>query len=61
MKYAIAWCLMNSNVSAVIIGASKSEQIDENMKALKIVPKLNKEFLNRIDIIIFDKPASEMD
>ncbi len=60
-QLAIAWCLINSNVSSVITGASKPEQIDENMKALEIVPKLNKEVLNKIDEIMNNKPASEMD
>ena len=37
-QLAIAWCLLNKNVSTVILGASKVEQLQENLKALEIVP-----------------------
>ena len=30
---AIAWCLLNKNVSTVILGASKLEQLEENLKS----------------------------
>lgn len=37
---AIAWCLLNKNVSTVILGASRASQVTDNLKALEIVPKL---------------------
>jgi voltage-dependent potassium channel beta subunit len=37
---ALAWCLLNKNVSTVILGASRASQVTENLKALEIVPKL---------------------
>jgi voltage-dependent potassium channel beta subunit len=37
---ALAWCLLNKNVSTVILGASRTSQIEENLKALEIVPQL---------------------
>jgi voltage-dependent potassium channel beta subunit len=37
---ALAWCASNPNVSAVITGASRPEQVKDNMKALEVLPKL---------------------
>ncbi len=51
-KLAIAWCLKNPNVSTVITGASKPEQVVENMQALSVVPQLTDELMHRIDTII---------
>ncbi|KAK0631380.1 voltage-gated potassium channel subunit beta-3 [Immersiella caudata] len=46
---ALAWCLKNPNVSCVITGASKPEQIVENLKALKSLDKLTPEIMAEID------------
>src|SRR5512133_468211 len=40
-KLALAWCLKNPNVSTVITGASKPEQVRENMTAGKAVDQLD--------------------
>jgi voltage-dependent potassium channel beta subunit len=58
-KFAIAWCLKNPHVSTVITGASKPEQVSENMTALEAVPKLTEEVLDRIEQILDNKPESE--
>ena len=42
----------NPNVSTVITGASRAEQVTENMKALDIAPKLTTEILERIDGVL---------
>jgi len=55
-QLALAWCLKNPNVSAVITGASRVEQVHENMKALEIAPKLTPEVMARIDEILGNKP-----
>lgn len=47
-QLALAWCLTNPNVSSVITGASRVEQITENMKAVELVPKLNDDILKQI-------------
>ena len=39
-KLSLAWCLLNPNVSTVILGASKVSQLKENLSALEVVPKL---------------------
>jgi len=60
-QLAIAWCLTNPNVSTVITGASRREQVIENMKALEVVKKLNVEVLERIESILDNKPEPESD
>lgn len=51
-KMAIAWCLKNPNVSTVITGASRVEQMKENMKALDVVEKLSPDVMNNIEQIL---------
>ena len=43
---SIAWCLKNSNVSSVILGASKKTQLKENLSSLEVYDMLNDEILN---------------
>lgn len=57
-QMAIAWCLKNSNVSTVITGASRVEQVLENMKALDVVPHLNDEVMTRIESILDNNPCN---
>ncbi len=60
-QLAIAWCLTNPRVSTVITGASKPEQVTENMKAMEVVDKLTPEILDHIEEIVDNKPAPEQD
>lgn len=53
---SIAWCLKNKNVSTVILGASKTSQLTENLKALDVVPLLTSEIMEQIDTILANKP-----
>lgn len=53
-QMSIAWCLKNQNVSTVILGASKIEQLKENMKALDAYPKLTGSVMKEIESIIAD-------
>ncbi|MCF8454035.1 MAG: aldo/keto reductase [Pedobacter sp.] len=55
-KLAIAWCLKNSHVSTVILGASKTAQLKENLTALEVVPLLTNEIMQEIDEITGTKP-----
>src|SRR5579883_1549952 len=48
-QLVIAWCAKNPHVSTVITGASRTEQIVENMKAINVIPKLDSEVLQQID------------
>ena len=50
-QLSLAWCLKNPFVSTVITGASRVSQLQENMKAGEVAPKLTGEILERIDKI----------
>jgi len=60
-QLALAWCLKNPHVSTVITGASKPEQVTENMKALEVVEKLNDDLMVRLEEILDNKPEPEHD
>lgn len=53
---AIAWCLKNENISTVILGASKTQQLEENLKASDHVDKLTPEVMEKIEDILQNKP-----
>ena len=55
-QLALAWCVKNSNVTTVLLGATKPDQLEENLSCLKVVPQLTKEHLARIDEIMNNKP-----
>ena len=56
-QLAVAWTLQNRNVAAAIIGASRPEQVAENVKAAGV--KLDEGLLKRIDEIL--DPVIERD
>lgn len=51
-QLAIAWCLHNPNVSTVILGASRPEQLKENLGSVAFVEKLTPDVLQRIDELV---------
>lgn len=55
-QLALAWCLLNPNVSTVITGASKPDQVRENMKAIEVVDKLIPDVIETIEEILDNKP-----
>jgi voltage-dependent potassium channel beta subunit len=54
-QLALAWCLKNPFVSTVITGASRVEQVHENMKAADVVDKITPEILEKINAIFGTK------
>jgi voltage-dependent potassium channel beta subunit len=48
-QLSIAWCARNPRVSTVITGASRVSQVQENMKAAAVIPKLTPQVMERID------------
>lgn len=60
-QLALAWCLKNPFVSTVITGASRVEQVRENMKASAITPRLTPEVMERIDKIFGTEKEDEED
>lgn len=55
-QLAIAWCATNPRVSSVILGATSAEQLEENIHALQIIPKLTPDVLQSIETILVNKP-----
>jgi len=60
-QLSLAWCLKNPNVSTVITGASKPEQVAENMKAVEVVAKLDTGILDRIESTFENRPEPDED
>jgi voltage-dependent potassium channel beta subunit len=56
-QMSIAWCLKNPNVSTAILGASKPEQLDENLNALEIVELLSTEIIDKLEAVMGNKPV----
>ena len=54
---SIAWCIHNPNVTTAILGATKEEQLKENLKALEVYTKLTPEIMKEIDGIMGTKPV----
>ena len=48
-KLAIAWCLLNKNVSTVILGASKLEQLIENLSSTDLISKFDDDLVNKLN------------
>jgi len=51
-QLSIAWCIKNPHVSSVITGASRVEQVHENLSALEVVPLLDDDVMGRIHRIV---------
>lgn len=47
-QFSLAWCLQNPYVSTVLTGASRVEQVHENMKALNFVDKFTPDLMSEI-------------
>lgn len=60
-QLGLAWCLKNPHVSTVITGASRPEQVVENMKAIDIVEKLSTDVLARIEDVLGNAPGASQD
>jgi len=60
-QLAIAWCLVNPNVSTVITGASKVDQVKENVKAIQVLPKLTPAIVEEIEGVLKNKPQKVKD
>ena len=51
-QLAIAWCLANPHVSTVMLGASKLEQLEQNLGALALLPTLDGDVLKQISAAV---------
>ena len=53
-QFSLAWCLQNPSVSTVLTGASRVEQVHENMKALNYAKKFTPDVMEAIDNVLGD-------
>jgi aryl-alcohol dehydrogenase-like predicted oxidoreductase len=56
-QLALAWCAANPHVSTVLTGATRVEQVYENVRALEFVEQLTPIFLKRIDEALDTRPS----
>ena len=57
---AIAWTIRNPNVTTAILGATRKEQLMENIKALDVLPFLDQHSMEAIDKILGNKPVMDL-
>lgn len=60
-QLCLAWCIVNKDVSTCIFGASKTSQIDDNMRALELAINWNKDLEKKINDALGNEPAPIMD
>jgi voltage-dependent potassium channel beta subunit len=51
-QLAIAWCLLNPHVSTVMLGASRPQQLADNLDALEVLPRLDEAVAKRIRAVV---------
>ena len=56
VKLSLGWCLKNPNVSTVILGASKTAQLKENLTTLDILPLIDEKVMAEVDALLGNKP-----
>ena len=60
-QLAVAWCLKNDRVTSVILGATKTYQLEDNFGALRVYDQLlldeNKNIMNDIEKILDNHPG----
>jgi aryl-alcohol dehydrogenase-like predicted oxidoreductase len=52
----IAWCIKNPNVTTAILGATKKEQLIDNLTAIQTLSLLTPEIMEQIEGILESKP-----
>jgi voltage-dependent potassium channel beta subunit len=57
---AIAWTIKNPHVTTAILGATKKEQLTENLKALEVMALINPEITQKIENILQNKPVMDL-
>jgi aryl-alcohol dehydrogenase-like predicted oxidoreductase len=57
---AIAWTIANPHVTTTILGATKEEQLLDNLKSLDVVKLLTGEVMEKIEEILQNKPVLDL-
>ena len=60
-QLSLAWCLKNKNVSTVILGATNTKQLDENLKSIEYKDLLTDSVMGRIENILKNMPRPDQD
>ena len=60
-QLSLAWCLKNKNVSTVILGATNTKQLDENLKSIEYKGLLTDSVMGRIENILKNMPTPDQD
>ncbi|MCC5912857.1 MAG: aldo/keto reductase [Balneolaceae bacterium] len=60
-ELALGWCLNNPDVSTVITGASKPEQVKQNMETMNKLDRLTEDVMKRVEEILDNKPEQKQD
>uniref|UniRef100_H3CXF3 Voltage-gated potassium channel subunit beta-1 n=1 Tax=Tetraodon nigroviridis TaxID=99883 RepID=H3CXF3_TETNG len=58
-QLAIAWCLRSEGVSSVLLGVSTTDQLLENLGALRILTQMTPQIVTEIDALLGNKPHSK--
>ncbi|KAJ8266200.1 hypothetical protein GJAV_G00127630 [Gymnothorax javanicus] len=58
-QLAIAWCLRSEGVSSVLLGVSNTDQLLENLGALRVLTQLSPQSVSEIDALLGNKPHSK--
>ena len=56
VNLALCWCLKNKHVSTVILGASKTDQLKQNLESVNHTDILDTTIMDRIETILKNKP-----
>ena len=56
-QLALAWCLKNPNVSTILLGATNSEQLEENLGCVSVALQMTEKHLEAIEEILDNRPS----
>lgn len=59
-QMALAWCLKNENVSTILLGATNSQQLEENLGCIAVAKRMTEDHMAAIDEILGNKPEGWM-
>ncbi|XP_067117439.1 voltage-gated potassium channel subunit beta-3-like [Osmerus mordax] len=58
-QLAIAWCLRGEGVSSVLLGASSTEQLQENLRSIRVLSQLTPPLVSEMDTLLGTKPKKK--
>ena len=57
-QLALAWCVKNPNVSTVLLGATKPEQLTDNLTSLEVAQRITEDHMREIDELLGNRPEA---